>query len=118
LLFEILRGFLTETFALPDLTNINMYILRETVLETAGASVTIVKNDAPAHTDKTRKDMLLKSSMMFNGAAMYVIGGKRTLKARRIQHIPRIYGRNLAGFMNRRKAVTGTRRGGRFAPRR
>jgi hypothetical protein len=108
LLFEILRGFLIETFKLPDLTDINMYILRETVLEYS-EPVTIEKNDTPVHTDKKRKDMLLKSSMLLNGAAMYMIGGKKTLKAH-IKHIPHEYGRNIAGYMNRRRTINGTRR--------
>lgn len=111
LLFEILNSFLIEKFNLPDLKNLNMYITRETILAYPEAHIEIEKNDAPIHTDKHRKEMLLKlSAMMNNVSSMYTVGGKHTLKAKRIKPIPRSYGRNLIGYFNRRKETNGTRK--------
>jgi argonaute-like protein implicated in RNA metabolism and viral defense len=88
-----------------------MYIMRETIMAYSEAStIDILRNDTPTHTDKKRKNMLLKSSMIFNSPGIYLVGGKKTLKARRIKQIPSEYGRNISGYLNRRKVVVGTRR--------
>jgi hypothetical protein len=101
----MLRSFLIERFNLPDLTNINMYILRDTVLSYP-ETIVIEQDEMPIHIDKKRKEMLFKSS----GVSLYLVGGKKTLKANHIQNMPREYGRNIIGFLNRRKITKGTRK--------
>ena len=110
LLFEFSDEFIEETFNPPDLKNINMYITRETILAYPEAHIEIVKDESPFHIDKTRKNMLLKSSMLFNGTSVYMVGGKKTLKFKNIRYMPSEYGRNLIGYMNRRKSLKGTRK--------
>lgn len=109
LLFEMLRSFLIERFNLPDLTNINMYIMRNTVLSYP-ETIVIEQDEMPIHIDKKRKEMLFKSSMIMNGVSLYLVGGKKTLKANRIRNMPCEYGRNIIGFLNRRKITKGTRK--------
>lgn len=111
LLFEFSDEFIEETFNPPDLKNINMYITRDTILAYPEANIEIVKDESPVHTDKKRKNMLLKSSMLFNGMSVYMVGGKKTLKSKHILQMSPEYGRNLIGYMNRRnKTIRGTRR--------
>jgi hypothetical protein len=109
LLFEMLRSFLIERFNLPDLTNINMYIMRNTVLSYP-ETIVIEQDEMPIHIDKKRKEILFKSSMIMNGVSLYLVGGKKTLKANRIRNMPREYGRNIIGFLNRRNITKGTRK--------
>lgn len=111
LLFEFTNDFIEDMFNPPDLKNINMYIPRETILAYPEANIEFKKDISPIHVDKQRKNMLLKSSMLFNGVSVYMIGGKKTLKSKNIKTMPREYGRNLIGYMNRRnKTIKGTRR--------
>ena len=103
MLFETIRRYISNKFNVPDLSSINMRITRQTILSYPESDIQIVLDESPVHIDKKRKEMMIKSSFMFNGASMYMIGGKKTLKASRVRHIWREYGMNLIGYMHRFK---------------
>jgi hypothetical protein len=105
-LFEIMNGILIELFHnLSNLRNINMSIHRNTIESySEAADIHIEKDDRPIHIDKKRKEALIKSSMMMNSESLYMVGGRKTLKWKHMKHIPHEYGRNLCGYILRRRS--------------
>jgi hypothetical protein len=103
-LLEILHMDLNDLFDLPNMTMIPSYILRETILSYPEMQDMKITVDQLCKTK--RKDMSNKLSyaVILNGIPLYTIGGKNTLRLRRIRPIPPEYGRNnIFGYMWRRR---------------
>ena len=116
LMLEILQTELNDMFDLPDMTRIPSFILRETILSYPEIHELEVTADAtPLHKTK-RKETLNKLSYaaMLNGIPLYTVGGKKTIRSRKIRPVPSEYGRkNLFGYMWRGQTRNKTRKGRR-----
>ncbi len=103
MLLAILQMEIALMFDLPHLTSIPCRIRRETILAYPEVEyLEFVRNDNPVHTDKKRKETLMKLSYIQSAIPLYTVGGKKTLRLRRVKRIPREYGRNIFGYMSQR----------------
>jgi hypothetical protein len=100
LLFEMLQPTLIDMFNIPNLSKIEAFITRDTIMSYPETLHTeFVRNTNPVHLNKKRKNTFQKMAFLTNSLPIYTTGGNKKKGTRKVRHVPKEYRRNLFGYV-------------------
>ena len=89
MLFQTLEEIITTEFKIPCISNLRMYITRDTIMKYPEWNVKLNINDSPVHKSHKIFDKIRKNILGSN-VGIFTVGGKhtRTIKDNRLKSIP------------------------------